>query len=185
MKIEESFISDVKIIHQFRADDNRGSFIKTFHHSSLLENGIDFEIKESFYSISSQDVIRGMHFHHPPFDHDKIVFCVDGSILDIALDLRKNSPTYGQAVSTELSFDNHKALYIPKGFAHGFLVISEEATFNYKCTDFYAPEYDCGVLWNDDEIGIEWPLEGIDNILLSEKDKNQKRLNELDIPFKY
>lgn len=121
MKIEQTTIEAVKIIHQFRADDNRGAFVKTFHDTSLHEQGIEFQLKGSFYSVSKKDVIRGMHFHHEPFEHDKIVFCTSGSILDVALDIRIDSPTFGQAISTDLSFENNKALCIfPRGFAHGF-----------------------------------------------------------------
>ena len=178
MNIEESKIKEVKIIHQFRADDARGSFVKTFHHTSLKQNGIDFELKESFYSISTQDVIRGMHFHHPPFDHDKIVFCVDGSILDLALDLRKNSPTYGQSVSTELSFDNHKALYIPKGFAHGFLTLSKSATTFYFVSGEYNKDADDGVRY--DSFDFDW---GIKTPIMSDRDLSFHTLKDFKSPF--
>jgi dTDP-4-dehydrorhamnose 3,5-epimerase len=106
-------------------------------------------------------------------------------VFDVAVDLRKGSPTYGQWEGVVLTDENKKQFYVPEGFAHGFLVLSDEAIFNYKCTDFYSPEYDSGVLWNDPDIGIVWPLEGIDNILLSEKDKAQKKFKELDVPFEY
>ena len=178
MNIEESKIKDVKIIHQFRADDARGSFVKTFHHTSLKQNGIDFELKESFYSISTQDVIRGMHFHHPPFDHDKIVFCANGSILDLALDLRKNSSTYGRAVSTELSFDNHKALYIPKGFAHGFLTLSKSATTFYFVSGEYNKDADDGVRY--DSFDFDW---GIKTPIMSDRDLSFHALKDFKSPF--
>lgn len=103
----------------------------------------------------------------------------------MAVDLRKGSPTYGQWEGVLLTDENKKQFYVPEGFAHGFLVLSDEAVFNYKCTDFYAPEYDGGLLWNDPDVGIEWPLEGIEEVLLSEKDKKQKTLKELDLPFEY
>ncbi len=178
MKIENTNIDAVKIIHQFRADDERGSFVKTFHHSSLKEYGIDFELKESFYSVSTLGVIRGMHFHHPPYEHDKIVFCTEGAILDVALDLRKNSDTYGQYVATELSFVNHKAMYIPKGFAHGFSTLNKTATTFYLVSGEYSKEADDGIRF--DSIGIDWNVE---NPILSERDLAFPQLIDFKSPF--
>jgi len=178
MQVEDTFIEGVKTITQFRADDHRGSFVKTFHASSLRENGIDFELKESFYSVSVKNVIRGMHFHHPPFDHDKIVFCTEGSIMDVALDLRKNSSMYGKAVCAELSFENNKALYLPKGFAHGFLTLSERATTFYLVSGEYNKTADDGVLY--DSFGFDWDT--IDPIL-SDRDRSFVSLSSFKSPF--
>lgn len=178
MNIENTRIEAVKLIHQFRADDQRGSFVKTFHHSSLQTDGIDFELRESFYSISAKDVIRGMHFHHPPYDHDKIVFCTDGAILDVALDLRKNSGTYGQSVSARLSFENNNALFIPKGFAHGFLTLHEKATTFYLVSGEYNKDSDDGVRY--DSFGFDWNLV---KPMLSERDLSFLPLGEFHSPF--
>jgi dTDP-4-dehydrorhamnose 3,5-epimerase len=178
MKIKDTSIGAVKLLHQFRADDHRGSFVKTFHHSSLIASGIDFELRESFYSVSNQHVIRGMHFHHPPFDHDKIVFCTEGVILDVALDLRKNSSTYGQSVSSQLSFENNAALYIPKGFAHGFLTLSEKATTFYLVSGEYNQQADDGIRY--DSFGFDWK---ITNPIISDRDLAFDSLSTFNNPF--
>jgi dTDP-4-dehydrorhamnose 3,5-epimerase len=178
MNVEITMINAVKIVHQFRADDMRGSFVKTFHHTLLKEQGIDFNLKESFYSVSHKDVIRGMHFHHPPFDHDKIVFCTEGAILDVALDLRKGAETYGLCVSKELSFENNDALFIPKGFAHGFLTLSKSATTFYLVSGEYNREADDGIHYNS--INFNWPVE---NPLVSERDLSFKKLQEFNSQF--
>lgn len=178
MQVEATQIESVKCIRQFRANDERGSFVKTFHHSALLQEGIDFTLRESFYSVSHQDVIRGMHFHHPPFEHDKIVFCTQGSILDVALDLRKGSSTYGKAASCELSFENNQALFIPKGFAHGFLTLSETATTFYLVSGEYEKNADDGIRY--DSFGFDW---GIVNPILSERDKMFTSLKDFTSPF--
>lgn len=108
-----------------------------------------------------------------------------GEVFDVAVDLRKGSPTFGKWEGVIISDENKRQFYIPEGFAHGFLVLSEVAIFNYKCTNYYAPQYDGGLLWNDPDIGIQWPLDGIEELILSDKDKNQKRLKDIDVPFVY
>ena len=135
-------------------------------------------------SSSSKGVLRGLHFQ-TKHTQGKLVRVTKGEVFDVAVDLRKGSPTYGQWEGVVLSAENKKQFYMPEGFAHGFLVLSDHAIFNYKCTDFYCPEGEGGVLWNDPDIGIEWPLEGIDNIILSEKDKVHPGLKDLDVPFEY
>lgn len=179
MTVLPTSIDAVKIIKQFRADDHRGSFVKTFHNTSLKEQGIDFDLNESFYSVSVKNVIRGMHFHAPPYDHDKIVFCTEGAILDVALDLRKSSSTFGQCVSTELSFENHQALYIPKGFAHGFLTLSEKATTFYLVSGEYNKEADGGVRF--DSFKFDW---GVEHPIVSERDLLFQEFNYFNTPFK-
>lgn len=178
MKIEQTHIEAVKIIHQFRAEDHRGVFVKTFHQSSLQLAGIDFEMKESFYSVSHKDVIRGMHFHHLPYEHDKIVFCTQGSILDVALDLRKDANTYGKYVSTELSAENNKALFIPKGFAHGFITLSDDATTFYFVSGEYNQQADDGIRF--DSFGFDW---GVNNPIVSTRDLAFQTLSEFNSPF--
>ena len=183
-KFNETKLEGVYIIEPKVFGDSRGYFMEVYNKSDFDEAGLTMNFVQDNESKSSKGVLRGLHFQ-TKHTQGKLVRVTEGEVFDVAVDLRKGSKTFGKWEGVLLSAENKKQFYIPEGFAHGFLVISEEATFNYKCTDFYAPEYDCGVLWNDDEIGVEWPLDGIDNILLSEKDKNQKRLNELDIPFKY
>ena len=165
-QILDTAIEGVKLIQQFRADDDRGSFVKSFHRSSFSEAGIEFELAESFYSTSKKNVIRGMHFHNPPFDHAKIVFCTQGSILDVALDLRQASSTYGHYVAKELSTEDHNALFIPKGFAHGFLSLSDDSTAFYFVDGEYVASADDGILFSS--FGMPWP---VDDFVVSPRDQ--------------
>ena len=138
-------------------------------------------------SRSKKGVLRGLHFQ-TKHTQGKLVRVVEGEVFDVAVDLREGSPTFGQWTGVTLTAENKKQFYVPEGFAHGFLVLSDTATFQYKCTDYYAPEYDGGIRWNDAEVGIEWPLDGIDEVLLSDKDQKQPSLMEFiskENPFKY
>ncbi|WP_040194942.1 dTDP-4-dehydrorhamnose 3,5-epimerase [Clostridium culturomicium] len=180
----ETKIKDLYIIEQRVFGDDRGYFMETYSKKDFFEAGLTMEFVQDNESKSKKGVLRGLHFQ-TKHTQGKLVRATQGAVYDVAVDLRKGSPTYGQWAGVLLTAENKKQFYVPEGFAHGFLVLSEEAVFNYKCTDFYAPEYDGGVLWNDPDIGIDWPLEGIEDILLSEKDKNQKLLKELDLPFTY
>jgi dTDP-4-dehydrorhamnose 3,5-epimerase len=174
MTISNCNIPEVKLISQFRHNDARGAFVKTFHDADFKNGGIDFTLQESFYSTSHKNVLRGMHYHEAPYDHAKIIFCTAGSILDVALDIRKESATYGKYVSTILSFDNNNALYIPKGFAHGFITLSEMATAFYLVDGLYTPTHDKGI--KHDSFGFDWQC---DTIITNERDKNFPTLNEL------
>lgn len=176
--IEETTFPEVKLIHQFRADDNRGTFVKTFHHDFFAQQGIEFTLKESFYSISTKDVIRGLHFHAPPYDHAKIIFCTQGTILDVAVDLRKDSIHFGKFVSCELSFENNKALYIPKGFAHGFLALTETATTCYFVDGVYNQQADGGVRY--DSLDIPWNVE---TPIVSARDLAFEKFENFNSPF--
>ena len=178
LDVRNTAIQDVKTIHQFRSDDYRGSFVKTFHATALQEQGITFVLKESFYSVSVNHVIRGMHFHHPPYDHAKIIYCTHGKILDVALDLRKQSDTYGQFTTCELSFDNHTAMYIPSGFAHGFLTLSTEACTCYLVSGEYNSGADDGIRF--DSFGLDWQNEFP---ILSERDLSFTTLEHFQSPF--
>lgn len=180
----ETKIRDLYIIEPTIFGDERGYFMETYSKKDFFKAGLTMEFVQDNESKSRKGVLRGLHFQTQK-TQGKLVRVTSGAVYDVAVDLRKGSPTYGQWKGVLLTSENKKQFYIPEGFAHGFLVVSDEATFDYKCTNFYAPEYDGGVLWNDPEIGIEWPLEGIDKILLSEKDKKQKTLKELDLPFVY
>lgn len=177
-------IRDLYIIEPKVFGDNRGYFMETYNAEQFAEAGLNMTFVQDNESKSCKGVLRGLHFQ-TKHTQGKLVRVTKGQVYDVAVDLRKGSPTYGQYEGVLLTDENKRQFYVPEGFAHGFLVLSDEAVFNYKCTDFYAPEYDSGLLWNDPDVGIEWPLEGIDNILLSEKDKVQKTLKELDVPFEY
>ncbi len=180
----ETKIPDLYIIEPKVFGDNRGYFMETYSKRDFFEAGLTMEFVQDNESKSRKGVLRGLHFQ-TKHTQGKLVRATQGEVFDVAVDLRKGSPTFGQWEGVLLSAENKRQFYVPEGFAHGFLVVSEEAVFNYKCTDFYAPEYDAGVLWNDSEIGVQWPLEGIDEILLSEKDKAQKKLSELEVLFVY
>ncbi len=159
-------------------DDARGSFIKTFHATTLAQHGIDFQLKESYFSISNKNVVRGMHFQTPPHQHAKIVFCPQGAILDVIVDLRKASPTYGQHFATELSAANHKAYYIPEGFAHGFKALTEGAITYYLVSSEYSQQHDTGIRY--DSIGYDWQLPAP---IISTRDLSFPTLQDFDSPF--
>ena len=159
------------LIDNFYVGDNRGGFTKYFEKDIYGNAGIRFSVNETFASISAKNVIRGLHFqtNNP---QAKLVSVVRGKVWDVIVDLRVQSPTYKKWISAELSIENHRALYVPKGFAHGFLVLSEHAEFVYKCSDFYHPNDEGGLIWNDPDIGVQWPIpEGME---LSFSDKDTK-----------
>lgn len=183
-KFTETKINGVYIIEPKVFGDNRGYFMETYNKEHFAEAGLTMNFVQDNESSSSKGVLRGLHFQ-TKHTQGKLVRVTKGEVFDVAVDLRKGSPTYGQWEGVVLSAENKKQFYIPEGFAHGFLVLSDHAIFNYKCTDFYCPEGEGGVLWNDPYIGIEWPLDGIDNIILSEKDKVHPTLKDLNVPFEY
>ena len=159
--------------------DNRGFFAETYKKSEFVKNGIDVEFVQDNHSKSSKGVLRGLHYQNVPYTQAKLVRCTNGKILDVAVDIRKNSKTFGKYVKVELSAENKKMFYIPEGFAHGFVVLSDEAELMYKTSKEYAPNADSGLYWADETINVDW---GIDFIpILSEKDKNQPRLSEINI----
>ena len=178
-------IPDLYIIEPKVFGDDRGYFMETYSQKDFAEAGLTMTFVQDNESKSRKGVLRGLHFQTKQ-TQGKLVRVTQGEVWDVAVDLRKGSPTYGQWEGVYLSAENKRQFYVPEGFAHGFVVTSEEAIFNYKCTDFYAPEYDSGLLWNDEDVAIKWPLEGLGEILLSEKDQKQKTLKELkDLPFIY
>ena len=158
--------------------DDRGRLIKTFHEEMFASNGLETDFKEEYYSISEKNVLRGLHFQLPPHDHVKCVTCISGKLFDVVVDLRKNSPTYKQSFSIELDADKGNMLYIPKGLAHGFYVMSERAIFLNRTTTVYEPSCDTGIKW--DSCGIQWPNE---NPILSGKDQQMIELSEFKSPF--
>ena len=178
----ETKIKDLYIIEPKVFGDNRGYFMESYNKSDFFEAGLTQEFVQDNESKSKKGVLRGLHFQ-TKHTQGKLVRVTEGEVFDVAVDLRKDSATYGQWEGVTLTSENKRQFYVPEGFAHGFLVLSDIAVFNYKCTDYYAPEFDGGVLWNDEDIAVEWPLEGIKEILLSEKDKVQKKLKDSKISF--
>lgn len=170
-------IEGVYIIEPTVFGDNRGYFMESYSKRDFEEAGLTMNFVQDNESKSKKGVLRGLHFQTKN-TQGKLVRVVEGEVFDVVVDLREGSPTFGKWEGVTLTAENKRQFYIPEGFAHGFLVLSETATFQYKCTDYYAPEYDGGVLWNDPDIGIEWPLEGIEEVLLSEKDQKQQTLKE-------
>ncbi len=180
-------LKDVYIIEPTVFGDHRGYFMESYSKRDFEEAGLTMNFVQDNESKSKKGVLRGLHFQ-TKHTQGKLVRVVEGEVFDVAVDLREGSPTFGKWEGVILTAENKKQFYIPEGFAHGFLVLSDTATFQYKCTDYYAPEYDGGVLWNDPDIGIEWPLEGIEEVLLSDKDQKQQTLKEFmskENPFKY
>ena len=178
MKFQSLPLADAKLITLPSFKDERGSFIKTFNAPLFMQEGIDFELKESYFSYSNKDVIRGMHFQLPPHDHSKIVFCPRGAILDVILDLRKDSPTFGQFEAQILSEENNKAYYIPMGFAHGFKALTADAMTFYLVSSAYHQASDTGIRW--DSFGFDWEC---NSPLVSARDKSFELLKNFSSPF--
>ena len=174
-KIDGVYIIETKVF-----GDNRGYFTETYNKEQFDEAGLNMTFVQDNESKSSKGVLRGLHFQKK-HSQGKLVRATKGEVFDVAVDLRTGSPTYGQWEGVVLNDENKKQFYIPEGFAHGFLVLSDEAVFNYKCTDLYSPEYDGGVMWNDADINIEWPLDVIESVQLSEKDKVHPKLKDLEL----
>ncbi len=169
MKFTPSKITDVVLVEPAVFGDRRGFFMETWQRQTFAENGIDVDFVQDNHSKSSQGILRGLHYQIKQ-PQGKLVRVVQGSVFDVAVDMRKSSPTFGQWVGYELSAENKRMLWVPPGFAHGFYVISESAEFVYKCTDYYAPEHECSVLWNDADLGIDWQLVDGKTPVLSDKD---------------
>lgn len=188
MEVIKTNIEGPVIIEPKVWGDARGYFFESFSQREFDEKvaipqyGHPIVFVQDNESKSSYGVMRGLHFQRPPYTQSKIVRCVKGKVLDVAVDIRKGSPTYGQHVAVELTEDNHRQLFVPKGFVHGFVVLSETAVFQYKCDEFYHPEVDGGINIQDETLGIDWQIE-IKNALLSEKDTKQPMLKDFDSPF--
>ena len=162
--------------------DERGYFMETYHQKDMEEAGLNLKFVQDNQSMSTKGVLRGLHFQKQ-YPQGKLVRVVRGAVYDVAVDLRKDSKTFGKWFGVELSAENKKQFYIPEGFAHGFLVLTDEAEFCYKCTDFYHPNDEGGIAWNDEELGIQWPIKEGDCLTISEKDQNWLPLKETEIPF--
>ncbi len=184
MEVIKTAIDGVVIIEPRIFDDSRGYFFESFSQREFNEKVRHVNFVQDNESMSSYGVMRGLHFQRPPFTQSKLVRCVKGTVLDVAVDIRKGSPTYGKHVAVELSEDNHRQFFVPRGFAHGFAVLSETAVFQYKCDEFYHPEADGGISIVDNSLGIDWRIP-TDKALLSEKDTKHNLLKDFDSPFDY
>ena len=185
MEIIKTRIEGVLVVEPKVFGDARGYFFESFNAREFAEKtGMDITFVQDNESRSKYGVLRGLHFQLPPYTQSKLVRVVKGRVLDVAVDLRKGSPTYGQHVSCELTEDNHRQFFVPKGFAHGFCVLSEDAIFQYKCDNFYAPQADAGISILDTSLGIDWGIE-MDKAFLSEKDTKHPCLKDFESPFVY
>lgn len=184
MKVIDTAIEDVKILEPRVFEDARGYFFESYNKKVFDEEVCKVDFVQDNESMSSRGVLRGLHFQRPPFTQAKLVRCVRGRVIDVAVDIRKGSPTYGQHVAVELTETNHRQFFVPRGFAHGFAVLSDIAVFQYKCDNYYAPDYDGGISIIDTSLEIAWGM-NLEDALLSEKDKHHPLFAEFDSPFKY
>ena len=184
MEVIKTAIDGVVIIEPKVFKDQRGYFFESFSQREFEAKVRKTNFVQDNESMSSYGVMRGLHFQRPPYTQSKLVRCVRGKVLDVAVDIRKGSPTYGQHVAVELSEDNHRQFFVPRGFAHGFAVLTDTAVFQYKCDNFYAPQADGGISIKDESLGIDWKIP-TDKAILSEKDTLHSCLKDFDSPFSY
>lgn len=180
MIFESIHIKGPLLIHPKVFGDHRGYFFESYSRELFHQNGIAQEFVQDNQSLSNKGILRGLHFQRPPDGQGKLVRVIRGSVLDVIVDIRKNSDTYGAHFSVELSGDNNLMLWIPEGFAHGFITLEDQTIFSYKCTGFYAPESEGGLPWNDPDLGIQW---GENEPILSEKDKHYPTFSSFETPF--
>lgn len=181
MKIRETDIKGLMVIEPRVFGDARGYFMESFSERKFRElTGLDVDFVQDNESRSSYGVVRGLHMQLPPHAQAKLVRVVSGRALDVAVDLREGSPTYGRHFAIELTGENHLQVYIPKGFAHGFAALSEEVVFQYKCDEYYAPDSEAAIIWNDPDLNIDWRLPAED-VIVSDKDKNHPKLKDLKL----
>ena len=184
MKVLKTPLEGVVIIEPRLFEDSRGYFFESFSQRDFDAQVAPVRFVQDNESRSCYGVVRGLHFQRPPFAQAKLVRCVRGAVLDVAVDIRRGSPTFGQHVAVELTGDNHRQLFIPRGFAHGFSVLTDEGVFQYKCDDFYAPQSEGALAWNDRDLAIDWRIPA-DKVLRSEKDRHHCRLHEAEWLFDY
>lgn len=183
MEIIKTDIEGVVILEPRVFADARGYFFESYSKRELDEAlGYSVDFVQDNQSMSSRGVVRGLHFQKPPFTQAKLVRCIKGKVLDVAVDLRKDSPTFGKHVAVELSEKNKRELFVPRGFAHGFSVLSEEAIFQYKCDNYYAPQSEGGIALSDSDLGIDWHIPS-DEMILSAKDEKHPLLKDIESPF--
>ena len=184
MKVIKTDIPEVVIIEPKVFGDHRGYFFESFSERDFAAEVREVRFVQDNASKSCHGVLRGLHFQKPPHAQSKLVRVVKGRVLDVAVDIRRGSPTFGRHVAVELSEENQRQFFIPRGFAHGFVVLSDEAVFQYKCDDFYAPECEGAVAWDDPDLGIDWGIP-VEDVLLSEKDRKHPRLRDAAEAFDY
>lgn len=184
MNILKTTIDGVVIIEPRIFTDSRGYFFESFSERDFCKQVREVRFVQDNESKSSYGVLRGLHFQKPPFCQSKLVRVIKGAVLDVAVDIRKGSPTFGQHVAVELTEDNHRQFFVPRGFAHGFSVLSDEVIFQYKCDNFYAPQSEGAIAWNDPDLNIDWKLPD-DKVILSEKDKNHPYLKDAEWLFDF
>lgn len=184
MNIIRTEIEGLVIVEPRIFRDDRGYFYESFSQREFEENVCRTTFVQDNQSMSSYGVVRGLHFQKPPFCQSKLVRCIKGAVLDVAVDIRKGSPTFGKYVAVELTEDNHRQFFVPRGFAHGFAVLSEVAVFQYKCDNYYNKESEGAIAWNDEQIAVDWRLPS-EKVILSEKDKLSKPLAEAEFLFDY
>ena len=184
INVIQTEIPGVVIIEPKIFGDSRGYFYESYSQRDFEEKVAKVTFVQDNQSFSHYGVLRGLHFQNPPYTQSKLVRVIQGRVVDVAVDIRKGSPTYGKFVTVELSGENHRQFFIPKGFAHGFVVLSETALFQYKCDEFYHPESEGAIMWDDPDIAISWPIP-ISDISLSEKDKHHSHLKNFESPFNY
>lgn len=180
MHVINTNIKDVKIIEPAVFGDERGFFMETWHKQKFLDMGIDADFVQDNHSKSTQGILRGLHYQLQQ-TQGKLVRVIAGEVFDVAVDIRRQSPTFGQWVATTLSADNKKMMWVPPGFAHGFYVTSDTAEFVYKCTDYYAPEYERSIAWDDSDLAIDWPLVSGQSPQLSAKDASAHRFKDAEV----
>lgn len=178
-RFENTSIEGLKLIYPFFAPDERGYFMKTYERGIFKENGIDMGNAEDMTSYSKKGVLRGLHFQ-TKYSQDKLIRVYRGEVYDVAVDLRKDSPTFGKWEGFYLSGENRLGLYIPNGFAHGYLALSDEVIFSYRCGQLYYPDFDTGIRWNDEVLKVAWPLERVEEIIVSEKDSKLQSFNDFE-----
>ncbi len=180
MEVIKTKIPDLYIVKPRVFEDHRGYFFESYNKEMFLRNGIDQNFVQDNESKSSKGVLRGLHFQKPPFAQGKLVRVMQGAVLDVAVDIRKNSPTYGQWASVELTHNNKWMYWVPPGFAHGFVTLEDNTVFFYKCTNVYNKESEGSILWNDPDLNIDWKME---NPILSDKDKTSPLFKDFVSPF--
>ena len=184
MEVIKTDIDGVVIIKPRIFRDDRGYFFESFSQRDFQEKVCNTVFVQDNESKSSYGVLRGLHFQKTPYAQSKLVRVIKGAVLDVAVDIRKGSPTFGQHVAVELTEDNHRQFFIPRGFAHGFSVLTDEVIFQYKCDNFYAPQSEGALAWDDSDLGIDWRIP-TDKVLLSEKDRHHSRLRDAEWLFDY
>lgn len=184
MNVIKMAIDDVVIIEPKVFGDHRGYFFESFSQREFCEKVRKVDFVQDNESKSSYGVLRGLHFQKPPFCQSKLVRVVKGAVLDVAVDIRRGSPTFGQHVAVELTEDNHRQLFVPRGFAHGFVVLTDEVIFQYKCDNYYSPESEGAIAWDDPDLGIDWKIPA-DKVILSAKDTCHPRLKDAPWLFDY